>query len=130
MINNYLKILMNWSDFDSRTSRKTYWNFVLVDIIITLIFIVLTLITFLRMLTFLGMLILIIECIYGLVILIPRLSAGVRRLHDIGKSGYYILWSLIPILGKIYLLYLYVVEGEKKKNDYGDVPLDVKKRSD
>ena len=49
-----------------------------------------------------------IESIYSLAILIPFLALFVRRMHDIGKSGWNILWGLIPVIGWIYLIYLLI----------------------
>ena len=45
--------------------------------------------------------------LYSLAVLLPTLGLAVRRLHDIGKSGWWILVAFVPILGWIYLIYLY-----------------------
>lgn len=58
---------------------------------------------------------------------IPAISVGVRRLHDIDKSGFFLLISFIPFIGGFILLFFMISEGTKGKNKYGDNPL--KKKS-
>ena len=53
---------------------------------------------------------------------IPSLAVAIRRLHDIGKSGWYYLLVLIPIIGAIWLIVLFVTEGEQGENQYGPNP--------
>ena len=52
----------------------------------------------------------------------PLLSVNVRRLHDIGKSGWWLFISLIPIIGGILLFYWLVKNGDVTANKYGDNP--------
>ena len=63
--------------------------------------------------------------IYTLVALthvIPSLAVSVRRLHDVGKSGWFLLISLIPIIGSIWLLILFCTDGDNGDNTYGASP--------
>ena len=60
--------------------------------------------------------------IYVLAVFIPSLAVAVRRLHDVGKSGWFYLISLIPLIGGIWLLILFVTEGDKGPNQYGPDP--------
>jgi uncharacterized membrane protein YhaH (DUF805 family) len=60
--------------------------------------------------------------ICGLVHLLPGLSVVVRRLHDVGKSGWFYLIFLLPIIGVIWLLVLYCTEGQKQDNKWGPDP--------
>lgn len=53
--------------------------------------------------------------------LIPNIAVAVRRMHDVGKSGWNLLWSLIPILGWLYVLYL-EVQPSTGPNQYGEGP--------
>ena len=55
--------------------------------------------------------------------LIPAISAGVRRLHDTNKSGFFLLFGLIPFIGGIILLFFLIPEGTKGKNKFGPDPL-------
>jgi uncharacterized membrane protein YhaH (DUF805 family) len=57
--------------------------------------------------------------IYGLAILIPSLAVTVRRLHDIDRSGWWILIGLVPLIGTIVLLVFAVTEGTPGTNQYG-----------
>lgn len=60
--------------------------------------------------------------IYIIAVLIPGLAVSVRRLHDIGKSGWYYLIGLIPIVGPIILLVWFCTEGERNSNGWGEDP--------
>ena len=55
--------------------------------------------------------------------LIPAISAGVRRLHDTNKSGFFLLISFIPFIGGLVLLFLLITVGTKGKNRFGPDPL-------
>ena len=60
-----------------------------------------------------------------LALLLPTVSVSVRRLHDIGKSGWWILLAIIPIvnfIGIFVILVFTLMEGEKQPNQYGKVP--------
>ena len=59
---------------------------------------------------------------YGLAVFVPGLAVAIRRLHDIGKSGWYYLLFIIPIIGPIWLIILFVTEGEQGDNKYGPNP--------
>ena len=59
---------------------------------------------------------------YVVATFLPGLALVVRRLHDIGKSGWMILTSLIPLIGSIWLIVLMVTEGEPSANQYGANP--------
>ena len=52
----------------------------------------------------------------------PSLAVLVRRLHDVGKSGWFYLIFLIPFIGVIWLLILYCTEGQKEDNKWGPDP--------
>jgi uncharacterized membrane protein YhaH (DUF805 family) len=63
--------------------------------------------------------------LYLLAVIIPSLAVGVRRLHDVGKSGWMILISLIPIIGAIWLLVLFVTDSNPGENQYGANPKEI-----
>jgi uncharacterized membrane protein YhaH (DUF805 family) len=59
----------------------------------------------------------------ALVILVtPGLSVLIRRLHDTGRSGWWILISLVPIVGVLVLLYFLIIDGDTGPNQYGPDP--------
>jgi uncharacterized membrane protein YhaH (DUF805 family) len=104
-MNYYLNVWKNFANFSGRARRSEYWYFVLFNVIIAII---------------LGQIAVLIEfpylvIIYYFAIIIPSLAVGVRRMHDVGKSGWYLL---IPI----YSFILAVTEGQNETNEYGENP--------
>ena len=63
-----------------------------------------------------------LNLVLGLALLLPGLGLSVRRLHDIGKSGWWLLIALIPLVGAIILLVWYCKESDFEPNEYGPVP--------
>ena len=96
-------------DFSGRASKSEYWWFQLYNAIIYVL-------TFL----FQGDLVLLFS-ILVIVNLIPVYAAGVRRIHDSDKSGWFVLLSLIPLIG-LYLFVLLLQDGSKGKNRFGAKP--------
>jgi uncharacterized membrane protein YhaH (DUF805 family) len=99
-MNWYLKVLKQYADFNGRARRKEYWMFVLISTIISSIIIIISSILSAIFLTadspyYLG--INILSSIYSLSVFIPSLAVGVRRLHDVGKSGWLLLLNLLSI---------------------------------
>jgi uncharacterized membrane protein YhaH (DUF805 family) len=110
----YLKVLKNYDKFGGRARRKEYWMFVLFNLIVSIVLgIVDTAVGTEIPGTNSG----IIGTIYSLVVLLPSLAVAVRRMHDVGKSGWFIL---IPI----YNFILSVSEGDTGSNEYGPDPKD------
>lgn len=109
----YISVLKNFGNFNGRARRKEYWMFVLFNFLITLAISLMELalpsMVYLRV-------------IYGLAVIIPGLSLSIRRLHDIGKSGWYNLVAFIPLIGAIWLLILTCTEGDSGSNQYGPNP--------
>lgn len=104
-MNYYLFVLKNYVKFDGRARRSEYWYFTLINIIIS---IVLGVIAGFIGFDFLGN-------IYSLAVLLPSIAVAIRRMHDVGKSGWFIL---IPI----YNIILAATEGESGANEYGEDP--------
>ena len=90
----YLKCLRQYADFSGRARRKEYWMFILFNAIISFV------------LGFIdGVLVLnVLSYIYALVIFIPSLAVSVRRLHDIGRCGWWYLLPMVPFIGLSALL--------------------------
>ena len=63
--------------------------------------------------------------IVALIHFIPAFAVSVRRLHDVGKSGWFLLISLVPIIGGIWLLVLVCTDGDSSENAYGPSPKSV-----
>lgn len=115
-MNWYLQVLKKYTVFSGRARRREYWLFVLFNMIFSVVAMILDN-TF--GMTILGFPYGIITFIYSLAVIIPGLAVVVRRLHDVGKSGWMIFISLIPIVGAIWLLVLMVTEGNTGDNEYG-----------
>ena len=115
----YLKVLKNYAGFSGRARRKEYWMFVLFHIIFL---IVAMLIDRILGTTFGEMGYGLIYTIYSLAVLIPALAVAVRRLHDTGKTGWWVLIGLVPIVGFIVLLIFMVMDSESGENKYGANP--------
>lgn len=112
-MNWYLEVLKKYAEFSGRARRKEYWMFVLFNMIISF---VLELVEGL----FGGPGIL--YMIYGLAVLIPGLAVSVRRLHDVGKSGWFLFILLVPIVGAIWILILHCTDSLPGENQYGPNP--------
>lgn len=59
----------------------------------------------------------------ALILLAPSICVAIRRMHDVNKSGWWLLVSFIPLVGALYLLYLLVTKGTDGDNDFGADPL-------
>ena len=108
----YLKVLRQYADFAGRARRKEYWMFTLVNVIIS---VVLAILDNMLKIGLLGLL-------YSLAVFLPSLGVGVRRLHDTGRSGWWLLIGLIPLIGWIVLIVFLTTDGERQPNAYGPDP--------
>lgn len=104
-MNWYISVLKNYAVFSGRARRSEYWYFTLFTFIFSVIFMILDAVIGVKFL----------NTIYSLAVLIPSIAVGVRRMHDVDKSGWFIL---IPL----YNLILACTEGTNGPNDYGDDP--------
>ncbi|GAL06655.1 protein of unknown function DUF805 [Photobacterium aphoticum] len=59
---------------------------------------------------------------YSLMVLLPSLAVATRRLHDTGRTGWWLLIGLIPLIGFFVLIYFFVQPTEPEANAYGDAP--------
>ena len=97
--------------FEGRASRSEYWWF---QLIVSPSYFISTILENEIGYFFLGI---------TLFTLIPAISAGVRRLHDTNRSGFFLLISFIPFIGGLVLLFFLIPEGTKGKNKFGPDPL-------
>lgn len=104
----YLKT--QYTNFNGRANRSMYWYFVLCAVVVS---IPLTIIDMIIGVQFLSL-------IFSLAILVPSIALGVRRLHDLGKPGWWYFMILVPIVGPIALIVLFCQKGEEKANAYGE----------
>lgn len=115
----YLEALKKYAVFGGRARRKEYWMFFLINFIIS---IVLTLIDNLIGTFSYQAGVGVLQSLYSLAVLIPSLAVTVRRLHDTGRSGWWILIGLIPLIGGLVLLVFMVLDSEPGANKYGPNP--------
>ena len=90
-----------YATFSGRARRSEYWWFALLSFILSFIPVV--------------------NMIYGLAALIPGIAVCVRRLHDTGRSGWWLLLALVPIVNLI-LIYFYICDSQPGANQYGENP--------
>lgn len=112
-MNYYLQVLKKYATFEGRARRAEYWQFALIHGIISIV---------LNALTLAGEGFAVLFFVYAIGVLLPGLAVQVRRLHDVGKSGWFLLISLIPIVGAIWLLVLQCKDGDMGRNNYGENP--------
>ncbi|MFM8371200.1 MAG: DUF805 domain-containing protein, partial [Bacteroidota bacterium] len=105
--------LRQYADFEGRARRKEYWIYFLFNTIF--LFLVMLMDIFLN--TFPIFLLFFIAGTF-----IPSLAVTIRRLHDIGKSGWMYLVTIIPIIGSIWFLVLVVTDSQPGDNEYGPNP--------
>ncbi|OBQ54655.1 DUF805 domain-containing protein [Tamlana sp. s12] len=119
-MNWYLKVLRdNYANFNGRARRKEFWMFSLFNLIIIYgSLMVLGLLAYALDSPF----IIFLVYIYILATIVPSLALNVRRLHDVNKSGWFLLIALVPFIGSIWLFVLSVTEGDHGPNEYGPDP--------
>lgn len=118
-MNWYLKCFKQYTDFSGRARRKEFWMFALCNWVIYIALVVVdALVGWFSTEASVGVL----SGLYSLFVLIPGLAVFVRRMHDIGKSGWNILFGLIPLVGVIILLVFECTEGDRLTNAYGPNP--------
>ena len=121
-MNWYLKALNQYADFNGRARRKEYWMFFLFNMVFAALASLIDIAAGTANLDSGSGL---FQGIYSLVVLIPGLALAVRRLHDVGKSGWMLLLALIPIIGAIWLLVLMVTDSKEGTNKWGENPKNV-----
>jgi uncharacterized membrane protein YhaH (DUF805 family) len=121
-MNWYLKVLKQYADFSGRARRQEYWMFALFNMIFGFIAIILDNVLGIAME---GVGYGPIYILYVLAVFIPGLAVAVRRLHDVGKSGWMLLIVLIPLVGAIWLLVLLFTDSQKESNKWGQNPKEI-----
>ena len=108
-----MEVLQKYAVFDGRAKRSEYWLFVLIHFLISVVLAALSSVVDEWLLG--------VYFLYFLATLLPSLAVTVRRLHDIGRNGWYILVVLIPFIGWIVLL-VFMLMGSDDSNEYGPKP--------
>ncbi|MCF2716926.1 DUF805 domain-containing protein [Paenibacillus sp. UKAQ_18] len=109
----YLNALKNYVGFQGRARRTEYWMFVLFSALASFV------VSLIDSLVGLSP---VLTLIYSLAVLLPSLAVMARRLHDTGRSGWWILISLIPLVGSIILIVFFCQDSQPNDNKYGKNP--------
>lgn len=117
----YLRVLKKYAVFKGRARRMEFWMFMLFNFIIYLALNLMGVFTGIPLESQTSLAVADIFGIYSLAILLPSLAVGVRRLHDIGKRGWWLLLLLIPIIGLLILFDL-ARDSQPGENQYGPNP--------
>lgn len=107
-------LTVNYCQFTGRASRSEFWWFQLFSFVLGMV------VGFIF--SFSENFELVMQCIVGLALLLPSLGLMVRRLHDIGKSGWWWFLSFIPLVGVIVLIVWFCKNSDMAPNQYGPVP--------
>jgi len=110
ILNFYVDALKKFITFTGRSRRKEFWFFWLINMVISAI---------LSRIPAVGM---IVSGLYSLAICLPSLAVAIRRMHDIGKSGWWICINLIPLVGTIWYIVLAAKDSDAGSNQWGDYP--------
>ncbi len=111
-MNYYTDALRKYAVFQGRATRMQYWMFVLFNLIVSVIVGIIAAIIHLPFLSFL----------YAIALLIPAFALLVRRLHDTGRSAWWLLILLVPIIGAITIVIFAVLDSQPGENQYGPNP--------
>ncbi len=117
MVEWYMLALRRYVDFAGRSRRREYWFFALGNVVIAIVLMLIE-----RMLGMASGGYGILTIIFELAILVPSIAVSIRRLHDTGRSGWWILIAFVPILGALVLLYFMLLDSEPGMNAYGPNP--------
>jgi len=118
-VNWYLTVLKKYAVFSGRSRRTEYWMFALFSTLIAFGLIILdTMAGFANKTAGFGAL----TAVYMLATFIPGFAVSVRRLHDIGRSAWWLLIGIVPLIGGLVLLIFTVTDGERGENRYGPNP--------
>jgi uncharacterized membrane protein YhaH (DUF805 family) len=104
----------HYATFSGRASRPAYWWWFLFGILVGIAANIID-----AIIGSFG----VISGLVGLALLLPGLSVSIRRLHDINRSGWWILIFIVPIVGFILWLVWFLREGDPGENQYGPPPV-------
>jgi uncharacterized membrane protein YhaH (DUF805 family) len=120
MIEWYKKVVFqNYANFSGRARRSEYWYFFLAYLITAIIA---SIIDNVVGLNFDPLPYGVFYIANAILVLIPSIAVGIRRLHDVGKSGWFVFVALIPLVGAIWLLVVLCKDGDQGTNAYGPDP--------
>ncbi len=132
-MNYFIDVLKKYAVFSGRARRKEFWMYylfyVIIGIALEIISFILTAITAAINNSVLTIIVSILSAVvilaFSLGTLVPTIAVTIRRLHDSGKSGWWYLIALVPLVGAIVLLVFCCLDSESGTNNYGPNPKEI-----
>jgi len=121
-MNWYIKVLKQYADFSGRARRKEFWMFALFNFLIALALALIMGFGTASKSSGLATIGIILYVGYALSIIIPSLAVCVRRLHDVGRSGWWYFINFVPFVGVIILLIWFCTDSQEGENKWGANP--------
>ncbi len=110
-----------YAQFSGRASKREFWGYMLFRMVAVVAIFFVAVIMF-AINESLGSIFNLLCWLFGIALVIPDLSVGVRRLHDIGKSGWWFLIGFVPLIGPIWLIILWCQASVNEDNQWGGLP--------
>ncbi|ANV88799.1 hypothetical protein AWQ22_11560 [Picosynechococcus sp. PCC 7117] len=107
----YIKAWQNYTNFSGRARRKEFWYVFIINLLISLVLGVFQE-------TFLGVIASLVSIIYSLAFILPGIALSIRRLHDTGRSGWWLLIGFVPLIGVIVLIVFFASDSQPGPNQY------------
>ncbi|GAC1476852.1 MAG: DUF805 domain-containing protein [Gemmatimonadaceae bacterium] len=117
-LERYIEVLEKYAQFDGRAQREEYWMFTLVNILVSFAIGLVGLVGLVKGPYGINVL----AVIYSVALIIPSLAVTIRRLHDTGRTGWWLLVGCVPIIGAIVLIVFAVQDSQPGTNEYGPNP--------
>ncbi|MBO6604757.1 MAG: DUF805 domain-containing protein [Roseicyclus sp.] len=115
-------LLEKYATFSGRARRSEFWWFFLFNIIVSAILNIIDRAIFGTSMT-IGVTNSVFGVLYSLAVLLPFIAVGARRLHDTGRSAWWLLIAFIPLIGGLILIYWYIQPSQDGSNEYGPNPI-------
>lgn len=112
MLEAIQSVFSNYANFNGRARRSEYWYFTLFNLIVSFILSMITVWIDSKIPLY----------IWQIALILPCIAVAIRRLHDTGRSGWFYLLVLIPLVGSIILIVFYCQDGQHGMNKYGPDP--------
>ncbi|ANV85221.1 hypothetical protein AWQ21_13060 [Picosynechococcus sp. PCC 7003] len=110
-VDYYIKAWQNYTNFSGRARRKEFWYVFIINLLISFVLGIFQE-------TFLGVIASLVSIIYSLAFILPGIALSIRRLHDTGRSGWWLLIGFVPIIGVIVLIVFFASDSQPGPNQY------------
>ena len=118
----YLRVLRQYAVFNGRAHRREYWLFFRFNVLVLIALILIVNILLILEIESASRVSAGLFILYWLATITPYLAVTVRRLHDTGRSGWWLLIAVVPLIGGVVLLILLLFASESGQNKYGPDP--------